>query len=595
MADFISTRAAFLFKAPDTKSDHWGVVPEGTIFQGSLAEAGFIKTRIEKVSPNEGYVHPLAAQEAVLSPEPIAPDELGVFCTLVTRAARDAGADRDYLMAVAYCGTENLTKLGNAGGNRVGPFQFTEPEWSSAITTGPGKDRQFLPEDRFRWNSQPEVAALLAAECATQLKADTALGRAPTFAELYFAQLFGPGADNILKRPRTDPCPPPAAGTYAAELALASGGLSIGDVLTALQKRLEAGYVEALKVIDDQPPEIRIFRLEDQADPPWLAVARHEMARGVSETAGGRNTEEIKEYFKVTDFTGQVDTTAWCGAFATFCMKKSGIEEVENSVKTPDSALAAWWRGWGQPAEDPHRIGTVIVLNANEHRSGHVGFLVGESEGKVRLLAGNQGGHGGPDHVGEVPFDVGEVVERRWLVVPPMGKAIGGIDARSLHQKGVKIEDGDELFVQNAPSIMRDLISDFPGLTKVHAAAILGNIGQECGGFSLFHQKGMPEGQGGYGWCQWDGERRTAFFKFADDNGFGRQSHEANYGFLKHELTQTSEKQVLPAIKREITLEGAVKTFNDIFERSGKPMMNRRIRYAQLALEAYENSPERIV
>src|SRR6201988_3650923 len=110
MTHFIITRAAFLFKAPDTRSARLGVVPLGTTFEGSYAEAGFIKTSIASVSSEEGYVDfSEHAREVLQEPEPIAPEDLGVFCALVTRAARDASADRDYLMAVAYCGTENLT------------------------------------------------------------------------------------------------------------------------------------------------------------------------------------------------------------------------------------------------------------------------------------------------------------------------------------------------------------------------------------------------------------------------------------------------------------------------------------------------------
>jgi len=457
---------------------------------------------------------------------------------------------------------------------------------ASATTTGPAKDGHFLPEERFQWSSQPEVAALLTAERTKQLKADAVLGRDPTFAELHFAQLFGPDADKTLKLPRTDPCPAPAAGTYAADLALASGGMSIGAVLTGLQERLAAGYTEALKVIQEQPPEIRIFRVEDQADPPWLAVARNEMARGVSELPGGRNSGDIVEYFRIMNFQGSTSATAWCGAFAAFCMKKSGISEVENSV-TPDSAAAEWWREWGTPADDPHRIGTVVVLKRTSSRTGHVGFLVGESDGKIQLLAGNQGsGQTGADHVGVVSFDrAAEEPVYRWLDVPSMGTTIGGLDARTLHQKGVKVESGDELFIQKAPKVMRDLIRDFPELMVEQAAAILGNIGQECGGFTLFEQRGG----GGRGWCQWDDERREAFFAFARAKGLAPESDDANYGYLVNEL-RGSEKRAFDTFKREKTLENAVITFNDKFERSGKPMMDKRIRYAQLALESFKNS-----
>jgi uncharacterized protein (TIGR02594 family) len=587
MPNFIATKEAPAYEKADDSSKKLGTLHEGQIINGDV-EDGFVKTQIDSIAAVPVFFDTLEdVQEISLSPEPIAVEELGVFCAMVTKAARACGTDRDYLMAVAYSETKNLQDLGQEGAKRVGPFQFSEEEWKAAITTGPAKDRHFLPEERFQWSSQPEVAALLAAERTGQLKADTALGRDPTFAELYFAQLFGPDADQMLKRPRTDTCPAPAQGTYAADLALASGGMSIGAVLTDLQDRLTTGYTAALEIIEVQPPEIRIFRLEDQGDPPWLAIAQNEMARGVSETPGGRNSEEIKVYLATTGVEDLGDDTAWCGAFATFCMKKSGFEDVENSVKTPASATAAWWKNWGRTADDPSRTGTVVVLRPQSLKSsGHVGFLVGESGGRVELLAGNQGGHGGPDRVSVVPFATGEVVERRWLDVAPMPATIPGLDARTLLQKGINVGPGDNLFVRKAPGVMNDLMRDFPDLTVERAAAILGNIGQECGGFTQLEQPGG----GGRGWCQWDGDRREAFFAFADAEGFPRESDDANYGYLRHELKDTSEGQVLQALKKDTTLEGAVKTFNDVFERSGKPMMDKRIRYAQLALEAFKSS-----
>jgi hypothetical protein len=164
-------------------------------------------------------------------------------------------------------------------------------------------------------------------------------------------------------------------------------------------------------------------------------------------------------------------------------------------------------------------------------------------------------------------------------------RSTGGLDVQSLHKKGVQVEDGDTLFIQKAPGLMKDLMTDFPDLKLEHAAAILGNIGHECRGFQELEQRGGE----GRGWCQWDGTRRAAFLEFAKNNG-GLESDRANYDYLKHELTNTSEKQVLQAIKKDTTLEGAVKTFNDAFERSGVPNLESRNRYALIALEVFKNS-----
>ena len=113
-------------------------------------------------------------------------------------------------------------------------------------------------------------------------------------------------------------------GTYAAELK--AGTLTVNEALTALQKRLESAYAEALTVIDQQPPENRFIRVS-VGDPPWMKVAREQMARGVAEDPGDRNAEEIAAYFKdinahVGTFAGQ--TVHWCGAFVGYCIKNCG-------------------------------------------------------------------------------------------------------------------------------------------------------------------------------------------------------------------------------------------------------------------------------
>jgi hypothetical protein len=95
----------------------------------------------------------------------------------------------------------------------------------------------------------------------------------------------------------------------------------------------------------------------------------------------------------------------------------------------------------------------------------------------------------------------GKVTHPDHISDPPRPRLV----AQSPHQMGVKVEGGDALFIQKAPKVMRDLIRDFPELTVEWAAAILGNLGHECVGFTQFEQQG---GGGGRGWCQWDGDRR---------------------------------------------------------------------------------------
>jgi hypothetical protein len=143
-------------------------------------------------------------------------------------------------------------------------------------------------------------------------------------------------------------------------------------------------------------------------------------------------------------------------------------------------------------------------------------------------------------------------------------------------------------FKELAPRVMRDLMADFD-LTTEQAAGILGNLGHECAGFTILHEIGQPEGQGGYGWAQWTGPRRVSFFKFCDDNGLDRQSPEGNYGYLKFELTH-DEKSSIIALKRAQTVEEATTAFLQAFELPGVLAPEKRIEWAKVALAAFRAS-----
>jgi len=90
-------------------------------------------------------------------------------------------------------------------------------------------------------------------------------------------------------------------------------------------------------------------------------------------------------------------------------------------------------------------------------------------------------------------------------------------------------------FDDMAPALMGKLMTDFQ-LNSIQAAAIMGNLGHESAGFTAYHQFGMPEGRGGYGWAQWDGPRRDEFLQWCRDNGKPWDSDEASEAFLWIEL-----------------------------------------------------------
>jgi hypothetical protein len=140
------------------------------------------------------------------------------------------------------------------------------------------------------------------------------------------------------------------------------------------------------------------------------------------------------------------------------------------------------------------------------------------------------------------------------------------------------------LFNRDAPIVMADLMRDF-GLTSVQAAGILGNIGRECGGFT-----DMVEDRGsGRGMCQWSSTRGAAFLSWCKKLGKPISDLDANYTFLRHEL-QSTERGAILAVKRQKTIAGATKAFMDVFERPGVPALSDRVRWANLALAAYEQA-----
>lgn len=143
------------------------------------------------------------------------------------------------------------------------------------------------------------------------------------------------------------------------------------------------------------------------------------------------------------------------------------------------------------------------------------------------------------------------------------------------------------LFTDKAPGIMRDLMRDF-GLDLESAAAILGNLGHESGGFKFLQEKKplVPGSRGGYGWAQWTGPRRVAFEKYCARNNLDPASDKANYGFLFVELSGP-EKAAIPAVKAAKGLYNKVVAFEAKFERAGVKHYPSRLNYAQQALKAF--------
>lgn len=108
---------------------------------------------------------------------------------------------------------------------------------------------------------------------------------------------------------------------------------------------------------------------------------------GVTEIVGStKHNPHIVRYF---DDIGQHwvknDETAWCAAFANWCLKKEGFEFT--GKLNARSFLDIGWE-----VKEP-QIGDVVVLWRESPNSwkGHVGFFVRQDSMHVYMLGGNQG------------------------------------------------------------------------------------------------------------------------------------------------------------------------------------------------------------
>lgn len=149
----------------------------------------------------------------------------------------------------------------------------------------------------------------------------------------------------------------------------------------------------------------------------------------------------------------------------------------------------------------------------------------------------------------------------------------------------------DALFREKAPGIMNLLMADF-ALDVESAAAVLGNLGHESGGFRFLQEKEplVPGSAGGYGWAQWTGPRRRAYEAYCSKHGYDPASDTANYKWLYIELSG-SERAAIPAVKNAIGLDAKVQAFEAAFERAGVKHYESRNEWAQRALAAYRANP----
>jgi uncharacterized protein (TIGR02594 family) len=126
-----------------------------------------------------------------------------------------------------------------------------------------------------------------------------------------------------------------------------------------------------------------MYMVTSTTEPRWLTLARAEI--GTKEAPGDADNPRILQYDADAGHPEvKHDETAWCAAFTSSILKRSGI--------TPTgSLLAKSYLTFGEKLTGP-KIGCIAVLwrGSPSASTGHVGFVTGFTSTDISLLGGNQ-------------------------------------------------------------------------------------------------------------------------------------------------------------------------------------------------------------
>lgn len=241
----------------------------------------------------------------------------------------------------------------------------------------------------------------------------------------------------------------------------------------------------------------------------------------------------------------------------------SGLDAMRNGLLHKESFVIGGTANDNSPMVDMLAQGVFKGLQMYANGGGAAGGM-GGGGGIINASYGGGGGFGGGG--GDSPLLRG-------------ARGVGGYG--NLVDGPVGQFNAGGSFGQKSPEVMRRLMTDF-GLDAPQAAKILGNLGHESIGFKAFNEIG---GGGGIGWAQWTGPRNREFRAWSAANHLDPHSDEANYGFLKHELSGKYARGIA-YLKAGGSLEG----FEQIFEVAGVKAYGSRHAYERAALAAYNSS-----
>ena len=151
-------------------------------------------------------------------------------------------------------------------------------------------------------------------------------------------------------------------------------------------------------------------------------------------------------------------------------------------------------------------------------------------------------------------------------------------------------------FNKTSVRLAKDLMRDFD-LTATQAAAFVGNLAVETDRFNALQEyRPLVKGsRGGAGFAMWTGKRRVAFEDWAKQNELDVTSYEANYGYLKHELTTRLPNTIgnigrntISRLRNKEGLDAATDFVSKYYLRPGIPHLDMRRAYAAEILSLLE-------
>jgi uncharacterized protein (TIGR02594 family) len=345
----------------------------------------------------------------------------------------------DFLIARALFETD-ITNAGPriAGSDAIGPLQVSSDEWKSFLANAGPLAANYRLGDNDHAIKQIRAAAYRMhtdAVALSKTKAGKKVGSAtdpflPSYLDLFHAYLTNSAeaAVAILDAEASDegkakPIDQVLKGALSADQIAGlftvrsqfMGTAGQPKPVSAFVAATEAALTDALKKAFELVQQLAPEELQQikQGEAPWFDFAETQL--DIKEP-----DPRILKYFDATDFRPKPTSTQvpWCGAFAAYCLAKSGSSAAALSI--PKGAAAAIsWRGWGVglPLNSPDiPRGAVVVLSPapGTGSTGHVGFFDKFLEdGRVQLLGGNQS-----NAVNKKPFPA-RIAAIRWLDLEP--------------------------------------------------------------------------------------------------------------------------------------------------------------------------------